>query len=79
MGKKYPKNIHDMGCKPRALGNNAIAIVDEAIMANQMCMNELVKIVNNSADNTTLKLAAQAIVEASKAQGKLTEVRYLGK
>lgn len=80
MSKKYPESIPNMGYKPRSLGNNAIGLIDEAIMANQMCMNELVKILNNSLTvEGVLRAVGIAIAEASKAQGKLNEVRYLGK
>lgn len=80
MGKKSDKNGAKMGSKPRALGNNAIAIIDEAIMANQMCMNELCKVlVNELTREAMIRAVGLAIKEASVVQGKLNEVRYLGK
>jgi len=80
MGKKWAKSGREMTSKPRALGNNAIALIDEALMANQMCMNELVKILNNSLTaEGVLRAVGIAIAEASKAQGKLNQVRYIGK
>lgn len=80
MGKKYPDSIPIMGYKPRALGNNAIGIVDDAIMANQMCLNELVKIINNDLTKEgVIRAVAVAIKEASEVQLNLSKVRYLGK
>ena len=80
MGKKYPNNIPNMGYKPRPLGNNAIGFTDNAIMANQMCLNELVKIINNDLTKEgIIRAVAVAIKEASEVQLNLSKIRYLGK
>ena len=80
MGKKSGKYRAFMTSKPRPLGNNAIGIVDDAIMANQMCLNELVKIINNDLSKEgVIRAVAVAIKEASEVQLHLSKVRYLGK
>jgi hypothetical protein len=80
MGKKYPNNIPNMGYKPRALGNNQIGYADEAIMANQMCLNELVKVIQNDlTKEAVIRAVAVAIKEASTVQLNLCKIRYSGK
>ena len=80
MGKKHPNNIPNMGYKPRALGNDAKRLVDLAIMANQMCLNELVKIINNDLTKEgVIRAIAIAIKEASEVQCELSNIKYLGK
>lgn len=80
MSRKHPNNIPIMGYKPKALGNTATQIIDDAIMANQMCLNELTKILNNQLTTEgVLRAIGLAIAESSKVQGSLNKVRYLGK
>lgn len=80
MGKKSGQKGHEMGSKPRALGYNATQMVDEAIMANQMCLNQLASVLtNNLSAEGILRAVVLAIKEASEVQGKLHQVRYLGK
>jgi D-ribose pyranose/furanose isomerase RbsD len=80
MSKKHPNNQPNMGYKPRPLGNTASGKLDLAIMANQMCLNELVKVISNDlTKEAVIRAIAIAIKEASEVQCELSNIKYLGK
>ena len=80
MGKKWESKRAEMASKPRPLGYTAVQIIDDAIMSNQMCLNKLATILaNNLTAEGQLRAVGLALKEASEVQGKLNQVRYLGK
>lgn len=80
MGKKYPKNIPIMGCKPRPLGNTARQKLDEALMANSMAMQHAASVMtNNLSAEGIYKAVGMVLKECAEVQKVLTEARYLGK
>ena len=66
--------------KPRPVATNAMLIIDAATMANSKCIEKLTLILTNDLTKEGMvRAAGLALKEATEVQGKLTEVRYLGK
>ena len=77
--KKHEKG-YAMSAKPRPLGYTAGAMIDEARMANSMCIQYLSSVLTNDLTKEGIyKAVGLAIKEASEAQMKLTDAKYIGR